>query len=155
MSIKGNSKGELKEKITKVSIVRSSKLTLTEINALTEKIISNTNKKIKLHNSEIVSNTEYKKELKKIKTSTGVLSAERALTFIKTNHKKVQIVVISQECNEKISKLYNSFVRKELNDWENSIDFRNIKNELILSQVNNKNMFEIADIIEARLTTNS
>lgn len=144
-----------KDKITKVTIARSSKLTLIEINALTERIISNANKEIQAHNAAIVSNPEYKRELKKIKTSTGVLAAEKALLFLKEKHKKVRIQVISDEFNSQQSKLYNSFIKRPLDTWENSFAFKRIKNELILSQVKNTTMDDLEKAITIKEIINS
>ena len=148
-----NNKGELKEKVVKVAIIKSNKLTLTEITALANKIIENVNAEVVKHNSSFRENTKFKAEVKKLKTKTGVLSAEKAILFLKEKHNKVDIVVKSYDYDKQYKDLEKKYIKRSLNSWNDSQDLKSIKNELILSQVTNANMLQVAESITKKLIT--
>ncbi len=143
------------KKELEVTIKRSGKLTLTEINALTEKIIQETNEKIKHHNNMFKVSPQYKKELKALKTKTGVLSAERSIVFLAQKHKKVSFSVVSEDFTNGLAELDKKYKKSYINSYKDCSMYKIIKNELILSQVNSSSMEALKGEIIIRNYINS
>ncbi len=143
-----------KAKQVEVTIKRSGKLTLTEINALTQKILHDAQVVISAWNSSYEETFDFQRKVKMLKTKHGVLAAERAIVFIATKHKKVKMIVESAEYNAAIILLHNQFRKNNILTWKESpqlSQFQQVRNKLILGQVENANILELAKIISKSL----
>lgn len=127
----------------KVQIVKTKRLTLTEINALADLISDRLVDAIEKNNKTYKLNPEYKTELKAIKTQHGVLKAERALIALQEKHSKVKFEISgSDEYYKELRELDNRYYK-----YAHRLQQRgDIKNKLILEQVNNsESIYDIAD----------
>lgn len=135
--------------VVTVKVQKSKKLTVNEINALTEVTIQSINDAVRKHNATFKDSLEHKADVKAIKTKYGVLKAERAMVQFALKHPKVSFKIDSPECDYEIKMLENSKKKSTLNTNRTYCDdFNNIKNRLILEQVDsNQSVFELADKI--------
>lgn len=134
-----------------VTIKRSGKLTLTEINALTQKIFDDAQEVVSAWNSSYEQTFDFRKKLKSLKTKHGILAAERAILFIATKHKKVNITVGSNEYRLALENLHSDFRKKGVMSYKGCKSFEKVKNQLILAQVDNVNMMGLAKSISLSL----
>lgn len=137
-----------------VTIKRSGKLTLTEINALTQKVLEDAQEIINIWNQSYETCFDFQRRLKSLKTKHGILAAERAIVFIATKHKKVKISVESEEYELALEKLHLDFKKRKLVTYKGSNVFEKVKNELIIAQISNDSMVNAAKEISLRLVKN-
>lgn len=139
------------KKELEVTIKRSGKLTLTEINALTSKVLEDAQKIISVWNESYETSLDFQKKVKALKTKHGILAAERAIVFIKTKHKKVTISVESNDYKLALEKLHKEFKKSSIATYKESQAFEKVKNQLILAQVDNVNIMGLAQSISLSL----
>jgi hypothetical protein len=118
-----------------VTIKRSGKLTLTEINALTQRIFDDAQAIVSAWNSSYEQTFDFQRKVKALKTKHGILAAERAVVFIATKHKKVDIVISSNDYRLALEQLHKDFKKKGIMSYKGCSSFEVIKNQLILAQV--------------------
>lgn len=140
-------------KEVKVTIKKNTKLTISEINALTTMILNEADKKIKEYNNNFENSLEYKTDIKALKTKYGILKAERAMIAMQLKHPKVKLLVgYSQEYTNEVKELDKKYLKKNVYTYNSSTDFSTIKNRLIVSQIEgNSSLMQIADQIKAEL----
>jgi len=143
------------QKKLEVTIKRSGKLTLTEIKALTEKIFDDAQEVIDAWNSSYENTFDFQRKVKSLKTKHGILAAERAIVFIATKHKKVTINVYSEEYQKALKQLHDTFRKKNLYAYSGCKPFEKVKNQIILAQVENVNIIDLAKSISLSLVKNN
>lgn len=140
----------MKKKL-EVTIKRSGKLTLTEINALTSKVLEDAQEIISVWNQSYETCFDFQRKVKALKTKHGVLAAERAIVFIATKHKKVTISVESNEYKLALEKLHKEFRKSTIATYKESNAFEKVKNQLVLAQVDNVDIMGLAQSISLSL----
>lgn len=131
-----------------VTIKRSGKLTLTEINALTTKVLDDAQAVVSAWNSSYEGTFDFQRKIKALKTKHGILAAERAIVFIATKHKKVSFNIVSKEYSTALEALHKQFKKQNVRAYTS---FEKVKNQLILAQVDNVNMMGLAQSISLSL----
>lgn len=134
-----------------VTIKRSGKLTLTEINALTTKVFDDAQAVVSAWNSSYEGTFDFQRKIKALKTKHGILAAERAIVFIATKHKKVSFNIVSKEYSTALEALHKQFKKQNVWTYKGSTSFEKVKNQLILAQVDNVNMMDLAQSISLSL----
>jgi hypothetical protein len=134
-----------------VTIKRSGKLTLTEINALTAKVLEDAQEIISVWNQSYETSFDFQRKVKALKTKYGILAAERAIVFIATKHKKVTISVESADYKLALEKLHVEFKKANIATYKGSQVFEKVKNQLVLAQVENANIMGIVKSISLSL----
>lgn len=140
----------MKKKL-EVTIKRSGKLTLTEINALTSKVLEDAQEIISVWNQSYETCFDFQRKVKALKTKHGVLAAERAIVLIATKHKKVTISVESNEYKLALEKLHKEFRKSTIATYKESNAFEKVKNQLVLAQVDNVDIMGLAQSISLSL----
>jgi hypothetical protein len=138
-------------KKVEVTIKRSGKLTLTEINALTTKVLEDAQEIISVWNQSYETSFDFQRKVKALKTKHGILAAERAILFIATKHKKVTISVESADYKLALEKLHVEFKKANIATYKGSQVFEKVKNQLVLAQVENANIMGLAKSISLSL----
>lgn len=141
-------------KQVEVTIKKSGKLTLTEINALTQKIFDDAQDVVSAWNSSYEGTFDFQRKVKALKTKHGILAAERAVVFIAAKHKKVNIIVESNDYKLALLHLHNDFKKKGVMSYNTCASFEKVKNQLILAQVTGDDMFNLAKTISFDLVRN-
>ena len=131
-----------------VTIKRSGKLTLTEINALTTKVFYDAQAVVSAWNSSYEGTFDFQRKIKALKTKHGILAAERAIVFMATKHKKVSFKIVSKEYSTALEALHKQFKKQNVRTYTS---FEKVKNQLILAQVDNVNMIGLAHSISLSL----
>jgi hypothetical protein len=134
-----------------VTIKRSGKLTVTEINALTSKTLQEASDLITTWNKTFQETAKYRKDLKALKTKHGILAAERAILFASSKHKKVSITVTSSSYEQGKKDLDASYAKNRIHFYKGGSEFESVKNKLIIAQIDNVNMVQFAKTLIASL----
>lgn len=137
----------------KVQVSKSKKLTISEINALVDITANKINETIDKYNKSIWETPEYKGKVKAIKTKYKVLKADKELVRLKQEYPGITFsVAYPQEVRDELRELDNAtrtkYRKQGINNYNGSSDLKNIKNRLILEQVDSTlSVFELAEKI--------
>lgn len=120
-----------------VTIQKSNKLTLTEINALVSIEVAKIESANQLYNKNLKESTEYKNGLKALKKKHKITQAEKEIEALRLKYPHVEISIRNQSYYTDLSSME---YRLRKSHYVSDEKKKELKNRLVLAQVNNTNM---------------